>query len=58
MTWVIETWMGRRVFPDETFDSFQEARDRISEYANAEAGDEDDYNGICEDLYAEEREDA
>jgi hypothetical protein len=57
-TYVIEDWMGHRKFPDKTFDSFQEARGFISDWAeehkegNTEAERERDYNGICEDFYA------
>lgn len=54
--YVIETWMGNRVFPAETFATFLEARDRIMESANAliDAGEmpESDFDGYCEDLYA------
>jgi hypothetical protein len=51
--WIIETWMGRHVFTDQTFETFEEARGFISDYAETEAGDDEDtYNGICEDLYA------
>jgi hypothetical protein len=50
--WIIKTWMGRHVFTDRTFDSFEEARGFISEYADVVAENEDEYNGICEDLYA------
>lgn len=54
-TWIIQDWMGRHVFTDRVFRSFEEARDFISEYAEKESnGNEDDYDGICEDLYAEE----
>lgn len=57
-TYVIEDWMGKRKFLDKTFDSFQEARGFISDWANehkegsTEEERERDYNGICEDLYA------
>lgn len=61
MTWGIVDWTGRRILPGETFESFEEARGRISEIADAEADKEptetrreNTYNGICEDLYAEE----
>jgi hypothetical protein len=51
--WIIEDWMGNHVFADKMFESFQEARGFISDYAETEsAGSEDDYNGICDDLYA------
>lgn len=56
--WVIETWMGRHVFVGKEFDSFEEARDYISDYAynQVEGLPEDEadeeYGGICEDLYA------
>lgn len=53
--WIIETWMGRHVFTEHTFETFEEARDFISEYADGEAESEADYNGICDDLYAVER---
>lgn len=54
--WVIEDWMGRHLFTDKTFESFEDARGFISDYADGEAGgDENEYNGICDDLYAEER---
>lgn len=61
--YVLEDWMGKRVLPLETFDTFDTARGRVSELANAEAervgGTEDErestYNGVCEDLYAERR---
>lgn len=59
--WIIEDWMSKRIWPEVTFSSFQEARDYISEYADSVADSEADYNGICEDLYAvkvpEEEED-
>lgn len=50
---IIKDWMNNHCYTDKTFNSFEEARDFISEVASAEAGeDEDLYNGICEDLYA------
>jgi len=51
-TWIVEDWMGKRVWPGEAFESFDAARGRISEHADAVAADEAEYNGICEDLYA------
>lgn len=68
MKWVIKDWMNNHCFTDKTFNSFEEARDFISEIADHEAmtqtsglgikdGNkeyEEIYNGICEDLYAEE----
>lgn len=62
MSWVIEDWMSNRVLPDETFDSFEEARARIDELATVEADNnfkrdtpewDELYQGLCEDLYAE-----
>lgn len=51
--WIVEDWMGNHVFRDKTFISFQDARGFIMDYAETESnGNEDDYNGICEDLYA------
>jgi hypothetical protein len=50
--YIIETWMSNRVFPDLTFRTFEEARDCITEYANANSETEEDFNGISEDLYA------
>lgn len=63
--WIIETWMGKHVYPDKSFATFQDARDFISELANAEVAEqvakgwittekeqEDLYNGVCEDLFA------
>lgn len=51
--WIIEDWMGNRVFPDKSFDSFESARDNITEHAYATAGDDPiAFDGICEDLYA------
>jgi hypothetical protein len=53
--WIIEDWMGKRVFTDKTFGSFEEARGFIMDYASQEAGDDEEaYDGICDDLYAEE----
>jgi len=60
MTWIIQDWTGRQI-NDEEFDSFGDARERISELATIEADNnykhgtqdwEDLYNGVCEDLYA------
>lgn len=64
-TWIIQTWMGRHVFTDQSFETFDEARGFISERANEEvsahrangwittdAEAERLYDGICEDLYA------
>lgn len=55
--YIIKTWAGRRVFEDETFETFLSARDRIMEEANRliAAGEmpEDDFDGFCDDLYAE-----
>ena len=65
-TWIIEDWMSKRIGTDE-FDSFEEAREAISELATIEADNnfkrdsqewEDLYNGVCEDLYAMEVEEA
>lgn len=59
--WIIEDWMSNHVYRDKTFNSFEEARDFISEVADDEAtrnGGMDEakceeiYNGVCEDLYA------
>ena len=60
--WVIEDWMSKRCYPDVSFNSFEDARDFISEVAHEqciEAGlvdgtdeYEELYNGINEDLYA------
>lgn len=63
MAWVIIDWAGNRVLPDETFDSFEDARERIGELATIEADNnfpadtpewEELYQGLCEDLYAED----
>lgn len=51
--WIIEDWMGNRVFPERVFDSFEDARDFISVYADEVSdGDDYEYDTICEDLYA------
>lgn len=62
--WIIKDWMNNHCYTDKTFNSFEEARDFISEVAQAEADKkigydrigtddwEDLYNGICDDLYA------
>lgn len=59
--WIIEDWMSNHVYRDKTFNSFEDARDFISEVADEEAYKlhpedeakrEEIYNGICEDLYA------
>lgn len=59
--WIIEDWMSKHVYRDQRFDSFEAARDFISQVADDEAWRQfpDDearreelYNGICEDLYA------
>lgn len=61
--WIIEDWTGKHCYTDREFDSFDEARDFISEIANQVADEkfpddidgfehEEEYNGICEDLYA------
>lgn len=52
--WIIETWMGRRVFDDKSFDSFDEARGFITEHADQAAKNEEEFDGICADLYAVE----
>lgn len=62
---IIEDWMGNHCYPDVEFDSFEDARDFISEVAHeqcVEAGLTDGtdeyeelYNGVCEDLYAIEK---
>ena len=62
MTWIIKDWMSNHCYPEMKFDSFEEARDFISEVASNEATKqattkteeefEEIYNGICEDLYA------
>lgn len=59
--WIIEDWTGKRVSPHLTFDTFEDARERISLLAEAEAGGADSeeraeeiYNGMLEDLYAVE----
>lgn len=69
MSWHIEDWASSEVkFNGQRFDSFEEARDFISEVAEKEADRtigyhrtgsdewEEVYNGICEDLYAIEDE--
>lgn len=66
--WIIEDWMSRHVYTEHEFDSFEEARDFISEVATEQCyelvGDNPDtpaweqmYDGICEDLYATKKED-
>lgn len=67
MTFVIRDWMNNPVnLGQESYESFEDARDAISEFANeltaqavangkykADSEEfEDAYNGICEDLYA------
>lgn len=63
MKYIIIDWIGNHVVPEEDFNSFEEARSRISELAYIEADNnfkpntedwEELYQGICEDLYAEE----
>lgn len=63
MRYIIIDWIGNHVIPEEEFDSFEQARDRISELATIEADNnfkpdtpewEELYQGVCEDLYAEE----
>lgn len=56
MSWYIEDWMGKHVFKDKEFNSYLEARDFINEYANTITTDETIHEGICEDLYAIEKE--
>lgn len=51
-SWIIQTWTGRHVFTDKVFGSFEEARAFISEHADAVAASDEEYDGICEDLYA------
>ena len=61
--WIIQDWMSNHVYKDKTFDSFEDARDFISEVATKEANKRFDeektptawnelYDGICDDLYA------
>lgn len=52
--WIIEDWMGIHVFNYKQFTSFEDARAFISEYADKTTKTEDEYNGVCEDLYAVE----
>lgn len=61
--WIIKDWMNNHCYIDKKFESFEETRDFISEIADLEAYEkypdnetkrEELYNGICEDLYAEE----
>ena len=59
MKYIIEDWMGQHVYGDKTFDTFEDARAFIDEIATQEATtslgfDESIYQGVCEDLYAEE----
>lgn len=63
MSYIIIDWIGNRVDDGIEYDSFEDARARISELATIEADNnfkhgtqdwEDLYDGICEDLYAEE----
>lgn len=66
MAWIIEDWTSNQVGTEE-YESFEEARGVISELATIEADNnfkhstpewEELYNGVCEDLYAVEREEA
>lgn len=66
MIWIIEDWISNRVLKDETFDSYEHARERIYELAVIESDNnfkrdtpewEECYQGLCEDLYAIESED-
>lgn len=51
-TWIIQDWMSKHVFTDKTFNSYGDARDFITEYANENSKTADEMIGICEDLYA------
>lgn len=60
MNYIITDWIGKRVYADKTFESYQDARDYIERqadnYATDENGivDEDKRQGFVEELYAEE----
>lgn len=53
--WIIEDWAGNRMFPDMTFDSFDDAWDYIYENVDNskydESGNEDD--NIYQDIFVD-----
>ena len=54
--YIIEDWMGKHVYTDKEFKSFEDAREFISEVAEQVASESDTaeyeevYDGVCEDL--------
>lgn len=63
MPYIIIDWAGNHIDDDIEYQTFEDARAVISELATIEADNnfksgtpewEDPYNGVCEDLYAEE----
>ena len=53
--WIIEDWAGNRMFPDKTFDSFDDAWEYIYENVDNskydESGNEDD--NIYQDIFVD-----
>ena len=53
--WIIEDWAGNRMFPDKTFDSFDDAWDYIYENVDNskydESGNEDD--NVYQDIFVD-----
>lgn len=65
MSWHIEDWMSKHCYPEQSFETYEDARAFIQEQAHCaalEAAGEDTesekytevYDGVCEDLYAVE----
>jgi len=56
MSWIIESWTGRRLFPDRKFDTFEEGWDFIYQNVDNSVYNEsqNDNDNVYQDLYVEE----